>query len=84
MALVSLENPTSTPDSDLDLINEQVIRREFLDTINTDSDDSDDGVGRVYSVCASRKHPPQNGEDLKPCSDFHQYACSDMAKSSGM
>ena len=40
--LVSSENPTPSPAADPDLLNEQAILREFLDTI--DSDDSDDDV----------------------------------------
>ena len=43
--LVSSENTTPTSASDLDLIYEQAILREFLDTI--DSGDSDDGVSGV-------------------------------------
>ena len=46
--LVSSENPTPSPAADPDLLNEQVILLEFLDTI--DSDDSDDDVSSVYIV----------------------------------
>ena len=45
--LVFLENPTPSPAADPDLLNEQAILREFLDTI--DSGDSDDDVSSVYS-----------------------------------
>ena len=45
--LVSSENPTLAPASDLDLIHEQTFHREFLDII--DSYDSDDDVSSVYS-----------------------------------
>ena len=51
--LVSLENPTPSPAADPDLLNEQAIFREFLDTI-----DSDDNVSSVYSVCSNCKHSP--------------------------
>ena len=70
--LVSLEDPTSSPDSDPDLsINEQAILRKFLDTINIDSDDSDDDLSCVHSVCSSCKRPPEKGEELKWCSRCH-------------
>ena len=50
-----------SPASDPDLLNEQVILCEFLDTI--DSDDSDNDVvvssASVYSVCSNCKHPPK-------------------------
>ena len=96
--LVSLEDPTSSPDSDLDLsINELAILRKFLDTVNTDSEDSDDDLSSVH--CASCKRPPEKGEELKWCLrchiayyfsiqcqrkdwDFHRFACSDVAKRS--
>ena len=48
--LVSSENPTPSLTADPDLLNEQAILREFLDTI--DSDDSDDDVSSVYTVLA--------------------------------
>ena len=67
--LVSLENPTPRPAADPDLLNEQAILREFLDTI--DSDDSDDGVSSVYSVCSNCKHPAKEGENLRRCSHCH-------------
>ena len=67
--LVSSENPTPSPAADPDLLNEQAILREFLDTI--DSDDSDDDVSSVYSVCSNCKHPAKKGEDLKRCSRCH-------------
>ena len=50
--MVSLENPTS-PAADPDLLNEQAILHDFLDTI--DSDDSNDDVSSVYSVCSNCK-----------------------------
>ena len=53
--LVSLENPTPSPAADPDLLNEQAILREFLDTI--DSDVSDGDVSSVFSVCSFCKHP---------------------------
>ena len=43
--LVSSENPTPSPPADPDLLNEQAMLREFLDTI--DSDDSDADVSSV-------------------------------------
>ena len=47
--LVSLEDPTSIPDSDSDLsINKQAILRKFLDTVNIDSDDSDEDLNSVH------------------------------------
>ena len=49
--LVSSENPILSPAADHDLLNEQAILREFLNTI--DSDDSDDDVSSVYSVCSN-------------------------------
>ena len=95
--LVSSENPTLSPAADPDLLNEQAILREFLDTI--DSDDRDDDVSSVYSVCSNCKHPAKKGEDLKRCSrchitrycsvecqrkdwDFHRFACAVVAKKS--
>ena len=95
--LVSSENPTPSPAADPDLLNEQAILREFLDTI--DSDDSDDDVSSVYSVCSNCKHPAKKGEDLKRCSrchitrycsvecqrkdwDFHRFTCAVVAKKS--
>ena len=57
--LVCSENPTPSPAADPDLLNEQVIFREFLDTI-----DSGDDVSSVYSVCSNCKHPAKKGEDL--------------------
>ena len=96
--LVSLEDPTSSPDSDPDLsINERAILRKFLDTVNTDSEDSDDDLSSVH--CASCKRPPEKGEELKRCLrchiaryfsvqcqrkdwDFHRFACSVVAKRS--
>ena len=95
--LVSLKDPTSSPDSDPDLsINERAILRKFLDTVNIDSDDD---LSSVYSVCSNCKRPPENGEELKRCSrcqitrycsiqcqrknwDFHRFACSVVAKRS--
>ena len=96
--LVSLEDPTSSPDSDPDLsINERAILRKFLDTVNTDSEDSDDDLSSVH--CASCKRLPEKGEELKRCLrchiaryfsvqcqrkdwDFHRFACSVVAKRS--
>ena len=70
--LVSLEDPTSSPDSDSDLsINERAVLRKFLDTVNIDSDDSDDGLSSVHSVCSICKCPPVKGEELKRCSRCH-------------
>ena len=65
--LVSLEDPTSSPDSDPDLsINEQAILRNFLDSVNIDSDDtSDEDLISVHSVCSNCKRPPEKGEELK-------------------
>ena len=64
--LVPSENPTPSPTADPDLLNEQAILCEFLDTI--DSDDSDDGVSSVYGVCSNCKHPAKKEEDPKRCS----------------
>ena len=73
---MSLENPTPSPASDPDLLNEQAILCEFLDTI--DSDDSDNDVvvssAGVCSVCSNCKHPPKKGENLKRCSRC-QFTC---------
>ena len=70
--LVSLEAPTSSPDSDPDLsINERAILDKFLDTVNIDSDDSNDDLSSVYSVCSNCKRPPEKGEELKRCSRCH-------------
>ena len=89
---MSLEDPTSSPDSDPDLtINERAILRKFLDTVNIDSDDGDDDLSSVHSVCSNC--------ELKRCSrchitrycsiqcqrkdwDFHRFACSVVAKRS--
>ena len=60
--LVSSENPTPSPAADPDLLNEQAILREFLDTI--DSDDSDDNVSSVYNVCSNCKHPAKKERTL--------------------
>ena len=67
--LVSLENPTPSPAVDPDLLNEQAILHEFVDTI--DSDDSDDDVSSVYSVCSGSKNPAKEGENLKRCWHCH-------------
>ena len=67
--LVSSENPTPSPAADPDLLNDQAILCEFLDTI--DSDDSDDDVSSVYSVCSKCKLPAKKGEDLQRCSRCH-------------
>ena len=70
--LVSLEDPTSSPDSDPDLsINKRAILRKFLDTVNIDSDNSDDDLGSLHCACSSCKHPPKKGEELKRCSRCH-------------
>ena len=69
---MSLEDPTSSPDSDPDLsISERAILRNFLDTVNIDSDDSDDDFSSVHSVCSNCKRPPEKGEELKRCSRCH-------------
>ena len=47
------DNPTPASASDIDLIHEQAMLREFLYTI--DSGDSDDDVSSVYSVCSNCK-----------------------------
>ena len=59
------ENPTPTSTFDLDLIHEQAILCEFLDTI--DSNDNDDDVSSVYSVYnvySICKHPPKKERTL--------------------
>ena len=48
-----------SPAADPDLLKEQAILREFLDTI-----DSDDDVSSVYSVCSSCKHPAKKERTL--------------------
>ena len=69
---MSLEDPTSSPDSDPELsINERAILRKFLDTVNIDSDDSDDDFSSEHSVCSNCKRPPEKGEELKRCSLCH-------------
>ena len=93
--LVSLEDPTSSPDYDPDLLkNERAILGKFLDTVNIDSDDD---LSSVHSVCSNCKRPPEKGEELKRCSrchitrycsiqcqrkdwDFHRFACFVVAK----
>ena len=59
--LVSLENPTPSPDSDPDLLDKQAFLFEFLDTIDSDNSDNDVVVSSasVYSVCSNCKQPPQ-------------------------
>ena len=70
--LVSLEDPTSGPDSDPGLLtNERAILRKFLDTVNTDSEDSDDDLSSVHCACSSCKRMPEKGEELKRCSRCH-------------
>ena len=64
-----MENSTPSPTADPDLLNEQAILREFLDTI--DSDDTDDDVSSVNSVCSNCKLPAKKGEDLKRCLRSH-------------
>ena len=49
--LVSSENPTTSPAADPNLLNEQAILREFLDTF--DSDDSDNDVSSVFVLTVS-------------------------------
>ena len=56
------ENPTPTSAFDLDLIHEQAILCEFFYTI--DSNDNDDDVSSVYSVCSICKHPPKKERTL--------------------
>ena len=70
---VSSENPTPSPASDPDLLNEQAILREFLDTIDSDDSDNDVVVSsvNVYGVCSNCSHPPKKGEELKRCSRCH-------------
>ena len=96
--LTSLENPTSvnTPIPEADLLVEKAVLRDFLDTVDIDSDD-DDVCG--ISVCANYKRQPKKGEELKRCSrcqithycsvdckkkdwDFHRFACLVVAKRS--
>ena len=70
---MSSENPTPSPAADPDLLNEQAILREFLDTFDSDDsdDDSDNDMSSVYSVCSNCKNPAKKGEDLKLCSHCH-------------
>ena len=92
--LVSSKDPTPSPAANPDLLSEQAILPEFLDTI-----DSDNNVSSVYSVCSNCKHPAKKGEDLKHCLrchitgycrvkcqrkdwDFHRFACVVVAKKS--
>ena len=91
---VSLENPTPShaSESESDLLNEQAILLEYLDTQSIDTDD--DMISD--SVCANCKHP---GQELKRCSrchttrycsvqcqrkdwDFHRFACTVLGKRS--
>ena len=80
---MSSENPTPSPAPDPNLLNEQAILCEFLDTINSDDSDNDVTVSSasVYSVCSNCKHPLKKGEDLKRCSRCHiiRY-CSDQCQ----
>ena len=63
---MSLEDPTSTPNSDPDLsINKQAILRKFLSNVNTDSDESDEDLNIVHGFCSNCKRPPEKGEELK-------------------
>ena len=81
--LVSSENPTPSPASDPDLLNEQAILCEFLDTIDSEDSDNDVVVSSVsaYSVCSNCKHPPKQGEDLKRCLRCHiTRNCSEQCK----
>ena len=83
---------------DPDLLNEQAILCEFLDTIDSDNDVVVSSAS-VYSVCSNCKHSSKKGEDLKHCLrrhitclcreqsqkkdwDFHRFACSIAAKKS--
>ena len=71
---MSSENPTPSPAADPDLLNEQAILREFLDTFDSDDsdDDSDNDVrSAFYSVCSNCTHLAKKGEDLKRCSRCH-------------
>ena len=94
---VSSENPTPTRASDHDLLNEQAILLEYLDTQIVESD----GVVSSDSICADCGRPPKKkGQDLIRCShchiicycgiqcqtldrDFHRFACSVVDKRSG-
>ena len=61
--LVSLEDPTSSPDSDPDLsINERAFLRKFLDTVNTDSEDSDDDLRVRCTINRSHSTPCKKAE----------------------
>ena len=53
--LVSSENPIPSPiaDPDLLVLHEQAFLREFLDTIDNDSDDSDNDVRPKKNMCVS-------------------------------
>ena len=59
---MSSENPTPASASYIDLIHEQAILREFLDTTNIDCEDNDNNVSSVCSVCSNCKHPPKKKE----------------------
>ena len=51
-------DPTPSPASDPDLLNEQAILCKYLDTIDSDSDVVVSGA-RLYCVCSNCKHPPK-------------------------
>ena len=79
--LVSSKNPTPSPAADPDLLNEQAILCEFLDTVNIDSDDSDEDVSSVNSVCSYWNIHPKKGEDLKRCLRCHiTHYCSEQCQ----
>ena len=52
-------------------INEQAILCKFLATVNIDSDDSDEDLRSVLSVCSNFNRPPEKGDELKRCSRCH-------------
>ena len=92
--LESSDNPTQVTAAEPDLLQEQAVLFNFLDSTN-DSDDNEDNEENF--VCFNFKHPPKEGEELKQCSrchltrycsvqcqkkdwDFHRFACSVVAK----
>ena len=56
---------TPTPVSDPDLLKEPAILREFLDTSNIESDESDDNVSLFVLTVSIH---PQKGDVIKRCS----------------
>ena len=67
--LESSDNPKPAPAVEPDLLQGRAVLFDFLAKTNIDSDDSEDN--EVDCVCSNCKHPPKEGEELKPCSRCH-------------